>query len=161
MSNDFNYKLEELHNLPCRISELRISKGLSKKQLATALGVSASTISSYECGTRLPSLDMLVKLCYYFKVSSDYILGIEKPKNYSTCNTDGLTLNQMKAIEAITAPLICGAYYNTQLEDLLTMALDALILFHRHFHRYGCQAVRSIDALRSSKHSDHLLGLFR
>ena len=101
MSNDFNYKLEELHNLPCRISELRISKGLSKKQLATALGVSASTISSYECETRLPSLDMLVKLCYYFKVSSDYILGIEKPKNYSTCNTDGLTLNQMKAIEAI------------------------------------------------------------
>lgn len=60
-----------------------------------------------------------------------------------------------------TAPLICGAYYNTQLEDLLTMALDALILFHRHFHRYGCQAVRSIDALRSSKHSDHLPGLFR
>ena len=101
MSNDFNYKLEELHNLPCRISELRISKCLSKKQLATALGVSASTISSYECGKRLPSLDMLVKLCYYFKVSSDYILGIEKPKNYSTCNTDGLTLNQMKAIEAI------------------------------------------------------------
>ena len=116
MSNDFNYKLEELHNLPCRISELRISKGLSKKQLATALGVSASTISSYECGTRLPSLDMLVKLCYYFKVSSDYILGIEKPKNYSTCNTDGLTLNQMKAIEAIIITVKVKSFASRQIQ---------------------------------------------
>lgn len=59
-----------------RLRELRLEKGLRLKDVAEAMGVTLRTISNYEAGIREPSLDMLVKLCKFFDVSSDYLLGL-------------------------------------------------------------------------------------
>ena len=59
-----------------RLRELRLEKGLRLKDVAEAMGVTLRTISNYEAGIREPSLDMLVKLCKFFEVSSDYLLGL-------------------------------------------------------------------------------------
>ena len=59
-----------------RLRDLRLEKGLRLKDVAEAMGVTLRTISNYEAGIREPSLDMLVKLCKFFEVSSDYLLGL-------------------------------------------------------------------------------------
>lgn len=58
-----------------RLTQLRESKDLSKKQLAQVLHVSASCISQYENGSSMPGYDTLIAISQYFCVSIDYLLG--------------------------------------------------------------------------------------
>jgi len=60
-----------------RIKELREEKGLSQTKLAQALGFNQRTISDYETGKREPNVETIKKLCKYFGVSADYLLGLE------------------------------------------------------------------------------------
>ena len=60
-----------------RLKELRIEKGLTQKQLADQVQISQAIISLYEKNVRTPTIDIIVILCQYFKVSADYILGLE------------------------------------------------------------------------------------
>ncbi len=59
-----------------RLRETRIEKGLRQKDVAEAMGLTLRAICNYEAGTREPSLDTLKKLCLFFNVSSDYLLGL-------------------------------------------------------------------------------------
>lgn len=61
-----------------RLKEQRELKHLSQKDVANAVGMSASIISNYENGDRLPSLENLIILARFYKCSTDYLLGIEK-----------------------------------------------------------------------------------
>lgn len=60
-----------------RLKELRQEIGESQNSVARAVGVSQSTIAGYEVGDRLPSYEILVKLCKYYKTSADYVLGLK------------------------------------------------------------------------------------
>ena len=60
-----------------RLRELRTAKKLSQEQLAKIIGVSHNTVSTYESDMRQPSYDVLASLSRVFRVSTDYILGIE------------------------------------------------------------------------------------
>ncbi len=60
-----------------RIRELRIEKGLSQQQLAEELGTTQKNISKYELESLDLSTAFLVKICKYFSVTSDYLLGID------------------------------------------------------------------------------------
>lgn len=57
------------------LREIRNRQKLSMKSLGNEIGVSESTISLYETGKRQPDNDTLKKLCDYFNVSADYLLG--------------------------------------------------------------------------------------
>lgn len=60
-----------------KLKLLRIEQELSQKQVAAALGITASAYSNYEQGLREPNLDMLKKICIFYKVSADYLIGLE------------------------------------------------------------------------------------
>jgi transcriptional regulator with XRE-family HTH domain len=60
-----------------RIRKLRIEKGLSFTQLATLFDKSEAAVRSWESGRTRPDTDTLIKLCEYFGVGADYMLGIE------------------------------------------------------------------------------------
>ncbi len=60
-----------------RLKFLRMEKGLTQVQLAEELNVDKSTIAKYETDKIEPSLTMLKVLSKYFKVRSDYLLGLE------------------------------------------------------------------------------------
>jgi len=60
------------------LKELREEKGLSQKQLANEMGIRQQTISQYELGVTEPDIATIKKLCKFFDVSSDYLLGIEE-----------------------------------------------------------------------------------
>lgn len=59
-----------------RLKELRIERGLTLRQVAEAVGVTLRAICNYEAGTREPSFDTLRKLCLFYDVTSDYLLGL-------------------------------------------------------------------------------------
>ena len=58
-----------------RARELRHSKNLTQKQIASELGVSEILWRKYESGDRAPTLDGLLSLADYFDVSIDYLVG--------------------------------------------------------------------------------------
>ncbi len=62
---------------PIILKSLRLNRKLTQKQLASALGISKSTVSMYENGNRDPSFEMLKKLADYFDVDSNLITGWE------------------------------------------------------------------------------------
>lgn len=58
------------------IKKSRECAGLSQKEVAVALGVSAPTVSEWESGKKNPSGANLRKLSSLLDVSTDYLLGI-------------------------------------------------------------------------------------
>lgn len=60
-----------------RLKELRIERQVGQVELAKELGVSKGIISLWENGLREPKLLNLIALAKYFKVSTDYLAGLE------------------------------------------------------------------------------------
>lgn len=58
------------------ISKLRTEKDLSQRELASILGVSNGAIGMWETGKRQPDLDTIKKIATFFKVPTDYLLGV-------------------------------------------------------------------------------------
>lgn len=58
-----------------RLRALRKERGLTLQQLAKHFGMSHSTLSKYETGSRKPDMEMLKKLSDFFGVSVDYLIG--------------------------------------------------------------------------------------
>ncbi|RKD26715.1 hypothetical protein BEP19_16050 [Ammoniphilus oxalaticus] len=60
------------------IKELRESRGMTQQQLASLMGMKTyTTITKWESGDNFPKGRDIKLLSEYFKVSSDYILGIQ------------------------------------------------------------------------------------
>ncbi len=64
-----------------RIRALREDRDLYQKDVAKVLGTSQSYYAQYENDKRKLPSDHVIKLCLFYKVSADYILGL--PKNLS------------------------------------------------------------------------------
>lgn len=74
--------------LSSRLKELREDLQLRQDQVAQLVGVNKNAISTYENGTREPSLGMVVRLASLYRVSTDYLLG---KSNNRTVELSGLT----------------------------------------------------------------------
>lgn len=57
------------------LKSLRLSKGITQKQLAELTGTSERGIQNYELNQRKPTYDILISLADYFDVSLDYLVG--------------------------------------------------------------------------------------
>jgi len=58
-----------------RLKELRQEKSMTLKQVASGISIPLQTYAGYEHGTRQPPFETLKKLCDFFDVSADYLLG--------------------------------------------------------------------------------------
>lgn len=66
--------------LGARIALLRRKTGYSQRDLATALGISPSTVGMYEQQRRVPSTELLLRMARLFQVSTDFLLtGQSRP----------------------------------------------------------------------------------
>ena len=65
-------------NIGKTIKELRQQRGLTQENLSEALQVSVQTVSRWENGVNAPDLSMLPQLAIFFKVTTDYLLGLER-----------------------------------------------------------------------------------
>ena len=59
-----------------RLKELRKNLNLTQKQVAEVMGVMEQAYQRYEYGKKEPSISKLEKLCRYYGVSADYLLGL-------------------------------------------------------------------------------------
>ena len=55
---------------------VRRESGLSQKAVASEFGITEIGYQNYERGRRNPSFGMLPRLARFFKVSTDYLLGL-------------------------------------------------------------------------------------
>lgn len=62
-----------------KLKLLRNKRGLSQKELTDRLNLNRSTYARYETSTTQPDYDTLKKLADFFNVSTDYLLGHDKP----------------------------------------------------------------------------------
>lgn len=63
-----------------RLKRIRKDNGYTRERLAQELGLSYGTVAKYETGEREPGHGYIVKLAQKFGLTTDYVLGIEKPK---------------------------------------------------------------------------------
>ena len=63
-----------------KIKILRENKNINQTELGKAVNMTQRKVSYIECGKYEPSIEDIVVLCNYFKVSADYLLSL--PKNY-------------------------------------------------------------------------------
>lgn len=61
-----------------RLKSLRKEIGLSQEALAKKLNLDKSTVAKYETEKISPSIEMLIIFAKFFKVSTDYLLGLEE-----------------------------------------------------------------------------------
>ena len=73
------------------LSELRHSRDLNQRALATELHISQALLSHYENGTREPGLPFVCRVCDYFGVSADFILGRSDDESSGLCATGAVT----------------------------------------------------------------------
>lgn len=81
-----------------KIKELRLARGLSQVDLAKKLSVTKQTVSNWENGNILPSIDMLTKLSDFFNISCDFILG-RTPTSF--LSTNGLSPDEIAHISML------------------------------------------------------------
>ena len=62
------------------IRELRQDRDLTQKDVAEMLGANQKVYSRYELGIRSLPIEHLIKLCKFYNVSADYILGLANEK---------------------------------------------------------------------------------
>jgi DNA-binding helix-turn-helix protein len=59
-----------------RLKQIRLERGLPIREVAAALDMTVSAYAHYEQGRREPSIEILKRICKYFDVSADYLLGL-------------------------------------------------------------------------------------
>lgn len=75
------------------LKNLRTNAGMTQTELANRLGITKSVVSYYELQERTPSPDVLIRLAGIFRVTTDYLLGIDHKK---TIDVSDLTDEDMK-----------------------------------------------------------------
>jgi len=60
-----------------RLKELRRKNDLTQAELAKAFNIGLATVAMWESSQRRPPAKMLLKIAEFFKVSVDYLLGVE------------------------------------------------------------------------------------
>ena len=61
-----------------RIRDLREDHDKTQQEIAEVLGTSQTMYARYERGANELPIHHLIALCRYYKVSADYILGLDK-----------------------------------------------------------------------------------
>ena len=81
-----------------RIKSLREQKGITQAELAKLLNITRSSVNAWEQGISVPSTQFIVELAYIFKVSTDYLLGVDTT---ATVSVAGLNEKDIKVINAL------------------------------------------------------------
>lgn len=105
------------------LKELRKQKKISQAKLADDLHVTQATVSRWETGEMLPTIDILNELSRYFSVSLDYLLGNDEKSKTDIPEDDGLTPKMKMALEIMRGlPDDLQAVALSQLQSLANLA---------------------------------------
>ena len=102
------------------LSLLRRERGISQRTAAADLGISQALLSHYEKGVREPGLAFVVKVCDYYHVSADFLLG-------RTLSREGSMLTSEEILNAADeGNVLKGSVMATLQSKLLSGAIGVL-----------------------------------
>lgn len=117
------YKIAE------RLSELRMSKGVTQEDVANSLSISNKTVSKWECGASEPDLSMLIALSEYYEVSTDSLLGVSKEKDHTVNDFINSAFKDSTRREAVLKAFkIVNAIIPNLYEKTTTASIDNLAI---------------------------------
>lgn len=90
-----------IKNISTNLKELRMSQILSQADVAKKLDISPSIVSGYETGEKRTSTENLLALSHIYKYSFNYLLGKSNEKSSVVLDTDGLTPEQIQALQTL------------------------------------------------------------
>lgn len=70
-----------------KLRNLREDADKNQEDIAKMLGITRQQYGLYETGTREIKLKYIIKLCKYYKVSADYVLGLPAGLPYGHSRT--------------------------------------------------------------------------
>ena len=68
--------MSALANIGGILRELRRAQRKTQREVADALGITAQSYQAYEAGKTLPTLENFLRLCLFFDVSPNALLGV-------------------------------------------------------------------------------------
>ena len=92
-----------MYDFGLRLKQLREKHNLSQSQVAKRLGITRAAISSYENNISLPSVNVLAELALLYRVSTDYLLGLD---NRTAIVLEDLTPRQSAVIQEVMDTLV-------------------------------------------------------
>lgn len=92
-----------MYDFGLRMKQLREKHNLSQSQVAKRLGITRAAISSYENNISLPSVNVLAELALLYRVSTDYLLGLD---NRTAIVLEDLTPRQSAVIQEVMDTLV-------------------------------------------------------
>ncbi len=107
-----------LYEISTKVKLLRREQGISQKELATKCKLSHSAISTLERGSRLPTLETVIKVASYFSISIDDLVSYsgenkidynklhEKTVNENLIDLSPLSKSEISAIKLLVNNLI-------------------------------------------------------
>ena len=138
---------DDFQDFPKRLSDLMKERGTTQQDLADALGVKRQTISLYKSGQSMPDARTLRDIAMYFKVSSDFLIGLSDIRAFglhkrAVCELTGLSDEAADRVVALGVPgkKAADAKYR-----------DAMNLFisNKKFIPLVCELKRVIDSSRT------------
>ncbi len=85
-----------------RIQSLREQNGMTQAALAKQLGITRSSVNAWEMGISVPSTQYIVELAFIFRVSTDYLLGVERS---SALDVSGLREDDVRLLYSVVEHL--------------------------------------------------------
>lgn len=104
---------EFMEVLAKRLKWLRNQNRYTQKEIADKIGMSASGLQKIELGERDPKLDVLLKFCDIYNVSSDFLLG----RNNETSELQDVLLELYDSISQ-------QSYHKSMLSQLMAERMD-------------------------------------
>lgn len=71
-----------------KLRQLRKSKHLTQQQVAQHIGISKAMISAYETDSKIPSVEVLIRLSRLFGTTVDYLICVDSPKYLDISHLD-------------------------------------------------------------------------
>ena len=149
-----------------RLKDLRVDKNLSLEELAKETGISSSALSSYENNEDKDiSLNSIITLAEFYKVSTDYLLGLTEINKSSVSDISGLklddeTLDFLKSGRANNR-LLCEIIKNENFERFMgdmEIYVDGLAEMQiRNLNSYVSVLMNNIQAKNNAGDSEHYI----
>jgi transcriptional regulator with XRE-family HTH domain len=106
-----------------RFSNLLEEKGLNQKEAAEKIGITRQAVNLYVSGKRTPDINTIYKICDYFHISSDYLLGLS---DVQSVNIDIKAISEKTGLSDYSIEIL-EEYYLEAGTDQLIRTLNFLL----------------------------------
>lgn len=139
-----------------RIKMLRTTAGMTQEEFGNIFGIVKSTVSLYESGKSCPNDQMKLRICEYFKVPLDFLVGISDVAEYQVGEFNRGILSDGRCRSAFLDLMEIRKLTLEEMSD--TTGLDEAVLGNWFVKEVPSlqQLVLVADCLRTS--IDYLLG---